>query len=73
MNESYDRYICMWSRVEDGAEGRDAPAHHAVDDLLRQLLVGDDAHRLRVELLDEAVGQLDHVRLAVFARVCDVS
>lgn len=63
----------MWSRVEDGAEGRDAPAHHAVDDLLRQLLVGYDTHRLRVELLDEAVGQLDHVRLAVFARVCDVS
>ena len=57
------------SRIPDRAERRDASAGHPVDDLLRQLLVGDDAYRFGVEFFDKAVRELHHVWLAVLACV----
>ena len=57
-------------RVPDGTECGDTTTSHPIDDLLRQLLVGDDAHCFRVEFLDEAVRELHHVGLAVFSGVC---
>ena len=59
------------SAVPDGAEGVDAAGLEAVDDLLGDLLVGDDDDGLGVEALDEVVAHLDEVRAALGAGVVD--
>jgi hypothetical protein len=66
--------ICMGSmiqsRIPDSTEGRDAAAHHSINDLLRQLLIRNDADSFGVEILDESIGELNHVRLPVSACIC---
>ena len=56
-------------RIPDGTEGRDASAHHSVDDLLGKGLIGNDGNSFSVEFLDEPKDQLDHVGLSMFSCV----
>ena len=59
-------------RVPDGTECGDTTTSHPIDDLLRQLLIGDDANSLGLEFTNKAVSKLNHVRFAMRASIYQI-
>lgn len=61
------------SRVKDGTEGKNTPASKTIYDFLRQLLIRNHTDTLGLELVYEAIRDLDDIRFTVFASVVNNS
>ena len=57
-------------RVPNSTKRRDSSAHHAIYDLLGQLLIRDNHDGLRIELLDHTICKFHHVGLSMLASIC---